>query len=411
MKKSKIMFLAGAFFLVLASGVSAALTPKKNVPAVAYTNGDAETYYSGISDSLTGTQLLSALRSLNNSKRKKTIGYKNLADNYKYTDYDEHNVSFDSDGQPYSNKLVAFYSGSVQNQMSGMNKEHVWPKSRGGNLVEADIHMARPTLSKDNSSRGNSFYVEGSNSTSSGWDPKFALNSDITYRGDSARIIFYCTVANSQLSLVDLTNDNTANKTMGKLSDLIKWHLQYSVLKREMNRNEGAEYLQGNRNPFIDHPEYVCRIWGNTNEETKKLCAGSTDPVTPDVTLSSIEVKTKPTKIAYKAGETFDSTGMVVEATFSDGSKVNVTNQVTLNVSGVLNQVGTFAVTVTYSNKGVTKIATFNIAVSENGDVNPPEEAKQGCGGNIETTSAILSSLAVLGVGLILLKKYKKQDI
>ncbi len=71
---------------------------------------------------------------------------------------------------------------------------------------------------------------------------------------------------------------------MGKLSDLLKWNLQYlpstsetadTALRVEQNRNnviESNAALQGNRNPFIDHPEYACKIWGNTNSATKSIC-------------------------------------------------------------------------------------------------------------------------------------------
>ena len=61
---------------------------------------------------------------------------------------------------------------------------------------------------------------------------------------------------------------------MGKLSDLLKWNLEYPVSQSEMNRNDGIflETPQNNRNPFIDHPSYACKIWGNTNESTRSIC-------------------------------------------------------------------------------------------------------------------------------------------
>mgnify|MGYP006988904297 CR=1 FL=1 len=63
---------------------------------------------------------------------------------------------------PESGKIIAFYRGTPADR-SEMNREHVWPDSRGGNLIEGDPHMTRPTLSSDNNDRGNSFYVEGKN--------------------------------------------------------------------------------------------------------------------------------------------------------------------------------------------------------------------------------------------------------
>ncbi len=243
----------------------------------AYTHYDGATYYNDISDTLTGSSLTSALRTLNNSKKKRNGGYTALLKNdfwAKYTDFDS-NSSYSQDtthNLPYSNKIVSFYSGNVATNASGMNREHVWPDSKGGNLVQEDSHMARPTLTSENSSRGNSFYVEGMKSTSQGWDPAMESWGDKTYRGDAARIIFYCAMANGSLSLVDKSSDNNNNKTMGKLSDILRWNLTYGVKQREMNRNEAVEAIQGNRNPFIDHPEYACKIWGNTNAQTKAVC-------------------------------------------------------------------------------------------------------------------------------------------
>ena len=243
-----------------------------------YTNHDGDTYYNGIDDSLTGDDLLSALRSLNKSKRQATVGYGSMGTSasgmFKYTDYDPNSVKYDENNQPYGTTIVSFYSG---NTMTSFNREHVWPQSHGGKKVENDIHMPRPTIPSENGSRGNSFYVEGMKDPSQGWDPAMESFGKEDYRGDSARIIFYCVVASDQLSLVDLTYHSTTNKNpdnlMGKLSHMLKWNLQYPVLQREQNRNEGAEYLQGNRNPFIDHPEYACKIWGNYNDDTKSVCS------------------------------------------------------------------------------------------------------------------------------------------
>ncbi len=235
------------------------------------------TYYASISNSLEGNDLLKALQSLNKTKKHTEVTYDGMGTTstkaFKYTDYDPSTVRYDQKGQPYGTKIVSFYSG---NTMTEFNREHVWPKSHGGNLVENDIHMPRPTIPEENGSRGNSFYVEGKCDGTYGWDPAEEDFGDETYRGDSARIIFYCVVAESKLSLIESEYHQTSNSNrdnlMGKLSDMLKWNLQYPVLEREQRRNSGAEYLQGNRNPFIDHPEYACKIWGATNETTRSIC-------------------------------------------------------------------------------------------------------------------------------------------
>lgn len=241
---------------------------------------DPEHYYDSITDDMSGEALKNALYNLIHPKKAKTT-YDDLWNVYiLYSDvaHPERSVK---DGYRASKDLVPFYNGEIVEKKSGnYNKEHVWPNSRGGNLIEGDPHMVRPTLVEDNSSRGNSFYVEGKNTEHNGWDPKTAGMTE-SYRGDCARIIFYCAVQEKNyLTLIDKETDNTSNNTMGKLSDLLKWNLNYAVHEREINRNNILSgvissydhWFDLNRNPFIDHPEYACRIWGLTNSTTRSIC-------------------------------------------------------------------------------------------------------------------------------------------
>lgn len=252
-------------------------------------------YYSTISKDWTGKTLLDALRTLNLSKRKSTVGYSNMGTSpsgqFKYTDYDPNYVQYDSNGQPYGTKISSFYTYT---SATSWNREHVWPNSHGGGsggdagspYPDADIHMPRPTISSENSNRGNSFYVEGMCHTSNGWDPKTAGYNENS-RGESVRIVFYCMTVNSKLNLIPyniasaapsgykdpITNISAGSgHSMGNLITLLKWNRDYEVTQRENNRNNGAEYLQGNRNAFVDHPEFACKIWGTVNDETKSIC-------------------------------------------------------------------------------------------------------------------------------------------
>ena len=227
-------------------------------------SGDVASYYSSISDSLTGTELQSALNTLNKAKRKKTIGY----DGFR-------TFAAKCDKNPDTgNQIVGFYDNALVGPSwdSGKtwNREHVWPNSLGGSKVEADAHMVRPTSTKINSDRGNDYY------SITKYDPgQFYAD----YRGIAARIIFYCAIADTSLKIIDA--DSGGSNQMGKLSDLLKWNLQYLPgdstleLRSEQYRNnviQNDSSGQGNRNPFIDHPEYACKIWGNTNATTKQIC-------------------------------------------------------------------------------------------------------------------------------------------
>ena len=234
-----------------------------------------ETYYQSIDTASFGDRLLTALRTLNLSNRTKQVTYTSMSTSasgmFKYTDYDPATVKFTSEGVPYGTKISSFYSGKIT---TTFNREHVWPNSRSGNLVEDDILMTRPTVTEENSDRGNSAYVTGMCTEHDGWDPVTAFGDTIgvapNIRGECARIIFYCMTASNQLVL----NDNAKNEgnNMAKLTDMITWACENPVTERELRRNVGAQYLQGNRNAFVDHPEYACKIWGNTNESTRSAC-------------------------------------------------------------------------------------------------------------------------------------------
>lgn len=288
--KKKFALLVSSLALVLSCGLIANNKNNEIKEAGAYytpsthyevsdTASELASYYSSISDSDSGTTLLSKLQSLNSTKRKKTMGYSGIGTDTSgaviYTDYDLNSTAKDSNGQTYGTKVASFYTKTAA---TSWNREHMWPNSHGGNNVEADILHTRPTISSENSSRGNSFYVEGKNSDSAGWDPYTAGYAEWC-RGECARVILYCVVAYPSFTLSDADSHSTSNSNkdnmMGNMNTLIKWHFNYLPNVYEKNRNDGAEYLQGNRNPFVDHPEYVARIWSNFNSTVSSLCSSN----------------------------------------------------------------------------------------------------------------------------------------
>ena len=381
MNHKKSLLISGAISLLLMSVSALAVNLNKernSIEANAYTvTTDISTYYSSISTNKEGTALLSELRDLNSSKKKTNVGYSSMGTSpsgqFKYTDYDPSTVKYDSNGQPYGTKLITFYSGNSAS--SGMNREHVWPDSHGGNKVENDIHMPRPTLSGENGSRGNSFYVEGSCDNENGWDPAEESFGIESYRGDSARIIFYCVVANSNLSLLDANYHATSRKNndnmMGKLSDLLKWNLEYPVLQREQNRNNGAEYLQGNRNPFIDHPEYACKIWGSTNDATKKICNGSYTPIVLESLTMNISNKTLTSGDAVQLSVTASPSEASNSVTWSS-SDSTIASVSSSGLVSAKDKVGTVTITAT-SNENSAIFATCEITVKEKENINISE--------------------------------------
>jgi len=237
-----------------------------------------EGYYNSAID-LTGEQLKSALHDIINTHTEFPYSSSNTDtwDILKESDRDTSN----------SNNVILFYSGwSVDaeqeyNNGNGWNREHVWAKSHGdfGTTMGAgtDCHHLRPCDISVNSARGNddfdiggSIYEDGDGVTqcrtdSDSWEPRDAV------KGDVARMLFYMAVryegenGEPDLELVDEVNSvdlNEAGKGFhGKLSTLLEWHNADPVDSFEIRRNEVIYSYQKNRNPFIDHPEYVDKIW------------------------------------------------------------------------------------------------------------------------------------------------------
>ena len=78
--------------------------------------------------------------------------------------------------------------------------------------------------------------------------------------------------------------------------------------------------------------------------------------------LTKIEITAQPTKKVYEYGDSFQSAGMVVKATYSDGATANVTGYSCSPT--VLSTVGTRTITVSYTENGVTKTATTSVTVN-----------------------------------------------
>ena len=159
-----------------------------------------------------------------------------------------------------SRTFIPFYRAPSNENLardSECNREHTWPKSRGGNLFETDPIMVRPTFTKDNSDRGNNFYGDASFE----WDP--GVFGYAHARGEAARIILYCAVTyyDQGVSLSNEPRDETSARTMGTLKTLLKWNREYAPNDFEKLVNNRYDEMGYRRNPFVDHPEYADYIY------------------------------------------------------------------------------------------------------------------------------------------------------
>lgn len=184
------------------------------------------------------------------------------------TDEDPNNV----------NNVILFYSGESRSKsrngglVGDWNREHTWAKSHGNFGTSlgpgTDIHHLRPTDVQVNSSRGNLDFDNGGSAVK-GCNGCFRTTNSFEppdrVKGDVARILFYMATRYEKSDSVDLELNEKLNNGSapyhGKLSVLLEWHKQDPVDEFERNRNNVIQEWQGNRNPFIDHPEWVELIW------------------------------------------------------------------------------------------------------------------------------------------------------
>ena len=277
-----------AMFSILVAGLFSVSQSTKNINAatpMTYTS----LYDSNGDLSYTGDDLRYQLtQKIANSITKKW-DYGNLNTVYKTTDVDlsnSGNVILYYTGESFSWNFSSF-SGTV-------NREHVWPKSTGlwdTSGGGSDMHHIRPTDSKINSTRGNLVFGEvsggktatGNNGEVGGYYGGGVFEPLDEVKGDVARIIMYMFVHyNSPSTLGSNTNKSgncpttASSRTSGNLpltnvfngsktnafNLLLEWHNDDPVDEIEINRNEAVYKIQGNRNPFIDKPDYANYIWG-----------------------------------------------------------------------------------------------------------------------------------------------------
>ena len=275
-------------------------------------------YWSSV-DGKSGSALWTAISSQTN-KGFSSVGYKGLYNAYKQTDV------YPKDSVGKAGKIWDMYGeclfatsntcGNYSGVCDCYNREHSIPQSwwgGGTGGIGSDIFHVLPTDGKVNGVRSNYEYGEVNGGTnwvgnkfgSAGtWstDKKTiasAAGEEVKgtgqvfepkphYKGDIARGLLGTIVKWQQSNLTSGNNffngkydaSNNFGLTKKAVVLLMKWHREDPVSQKEIDRNNGIQATQGNRNPFIDYPYLAEYIWGEKAGETvdmSKLMA-STDP-------------------------------------------------------------------------------------------------------------------------------------
>ena len=257
------------------TGGNSAAVGSQSQFTLSITDASSNDYYSTITPGLTGTALRAAIHNLIKNQTK-----------YPYTDNSSPNaidvwkmVKAGDEDPNNSNNVKCIYSGiSYPKSSTGSsgpvwNREHTWAQSRGGFNTNigpgTDAHHIRAEDATVNTVRSNKDFDNGGTPypgypeikyTADTWEPPNAV------KGDIARMLLYMDVryegdgGEPDLVLVDYVNGPTG--TIGKLSTILAWNQQDPPDGTEMHRNDVIYSYQHNRNPFIDHPEWVSLIWG-----------------------------------------------------------------------------------------------------------------------------------------------------
>ncbi|WP_274761914.1 endonuclease I family protein [Pseudoalteromonas sp. G4] len=211
------------------------------------------------------------------------LSYKQVWTALTFTDEDPNNAN--NIRLIYKNTSIAKKnngSGINSRQQDYWNREHIWPKSHGfpkkSQQGYTDLHHLKPADVSLNTKRSDNDFFEGGYPLKEAPNNKknkslwFEPNDGV--KGDIARMIFYMDVMyeiDSHKDMPDLevvsyydTKRTDLTSEVGQLGDLCtlyRWHFADPIDAFEINRNDTIYEFQANRNPFIDHPEWVKIIY------------------------------------------------------------------------------------------------------------------------------------------------------
>ena len=295
--KRTLLFVLCSFFALALTAKS--VTPAASLPA----------YYEDLQGK-SGKSLFDAVHVVA-KEGYSSLGYSGLWTAYKTTDVRDNGKIWDM----YSDcswTVGSDQCGNYGNECDCYNREHSIPKSWfGGSESQpgCDIFHIVPTDGYVNSKRSNYAFGEVSSASYTYDGAKLGSAKSITisggntiagntgtsvscsgtvfeprdeYKGDFARGYFGTmikwagdyqafTTGNGSMIFSSSYSTGAFGLTKYGVALLMKWHRQDPVSQKEVDRNNGIQQTQGNRNPFIDYPYLAEYIWGEKAGETLNL--------------------------------------------------------------------------------------------------------------------------------------------
>jgi endonuclease I/chitodextrinase len=217
--------------------------------------------------------------------------------------YSENPVGLD----PYNySSGTADRCGNYKVEGDCYNREHIIPQSvfNSNSPLVSDAHSITPTDGKVNGLRSafphgivasaSQTTLNGSKLGSSGVSgySGTVFEPIDEFKGDIARMyLYFATRYENTVSGYSFAMFNGSSNqvfTTAFLNMLLTWHAQDPVNAREIARNNAIYVRQNNRNPFIDHPEYVQAIWNPTADTVAPTAA--TNLAVTETTSSTVSL-------------------------------------------------------------------------------------------------------------------------
>ena len=224
-------------------------------------NPDIPAGYYSQCEGLTGSALQAKLKSINPAKNPSY-------DWSRYEDADEAEDDSTAILCVYTRHNIPKSNHCGSYAWDKWNREHVWTQSKYP-ASDKDNHNIFACEGQINNYRGNLPFDEGGTVvTVFGHTTGCKMITNVSFepcdeaKGEIARSVMYGTVMYSY----------TMTEEIKSIELALKWHLEHPITTRDTKRNNAVYGNQGNRNPFVDHPEYACKIWGTTNSATRSLC-------------------------------------------------------------------------------------------------------------------------------------------
>ncbi len=330
---------------------------------------------SGYYNSATGTGYTLKTQLYNIIKGHTDRGYAGLWTTYQTSDRDNQNENdntiFDlysenqSGTDPYNYIYSTDQCGTYASEGDCYNREHMVPQSvfNSSAPMVSDAHFIPPTDGKVNGMRSD--YPHGNVATAS-WISQngsklgtsavsgysgTVFEPNPAFKGDIARMYFYFAtryenvVAGYTYPMFNKTSNQVFTTAFRDM--LLAWHAADPVSTREIARNNAIYARQGNRNPFIDNPNYVNMIWGG----------GTSDTTAPSVPTNLAPSNITSTGLTLSWTASTDNVGVTGYDVYMNGTLKTSSTSTSSSITGL-------TASTTYSFTVKAKDAAGNVSAS-----------------------------------------------